>query len=36
MKNLNITFDNEEYAKLAKAKGEEKTWHDFFMELTKK
>jgi hypothetical protein len=36
MKNLNVVFEDEEYAKLAKAKGDGKTWHDFFMELGKK
>ena len=35
MKTINVTFEDQEYEKLLKAK-EEKSWHDFILELTKK
>jgi predicted CopG family antitoxin len=35
MKNLNITFEDEEFEKLKKAKGE-LSWHDFVLSLAEK
>jgi predicted CopG family antitoxin len=32
MKSINVTFEDAEYTKLAKAKGD-KTWHDFILKL---
>jgi hypothetical protein len=34
MRTLNINFDDKDFEKLEKAKGAEKTWRDFVMELT--
>ena len=34
MKTINVTFENEEIEKLEKKK-QNKSWHDFIMELTK-
>ncbi len=37
MKTLNVTFENEEYKRLAKAKnGKNLSWHDFILTLVDK
>jgi len=35
MKNINVTFEDEEIKELTKAKGK-LSWHDFIMKLTEK
>jgi len=34
MKTINVSFENNEYQKLIKKKGES-SWHDFIMKLSK-
>jgi len=34
MKTINVTFEDEEYERLVKKKGD-KSWHNFIMEIVK-
>lgn len=35
MKNINVTFEDEDYELLYEAKGEDKGWRDFILTLVK-